>query len=389
VDEQKLLNRRIDAICELMAAEQEEQESESNNKPVNVSEWARRHQVPYQRLNARWNGRGSLFERPATNSRLSEEQQRALLQYCKLRELMGMPVPLKTLHSVAESILRRSLSSDEQENMAPLGDRWAKRFMAKHKLKKTKQKPIELARKEAHSPTSIRQWFAELERTLRKYNIRPQNLWNFDETGFRIGIGGSQWVITMDPKRRAWSPSDTSRKHVTAIEAVSATGEVIEPMLVIVGAVLQERWFEDLSLSDNTLFGVSDTSYVNDELALEWIKHFEQQTKPIDCNEYRLLVCDNYSSHVFLEFLEFAQEHQIIVIGLPSHTSHFLQPLDVVLFQPYKHYHKEAVLQATQTGCTNFTIMEFLAKILAFGRRRLRSTISAVVLGQLAYGLWM
>jgi hypothetical protein len=272
---------------------------------------------------------------------------------------MGLHLPLKMVDEVAQKILLRSLPTGT--DTIQLGPHWTERFMKRHNLKKVKQKPIELARKEAHTPSAIREWFEVLEKEMKKKVIKPYNLWNFDETGFRIGVGGNEWVITMDPKRRAWAPSHTSTKHVSVVEAVNAAGEVIEPMLVVTGVVLQERWFE--GLSDETLVGTSLSGYVNDELALEWIQHFERLTRPSNPNEWRLLLCDNYGSHTFFEFLEYAKQHRIVVIGLPPHSSHLLQPLDVVLFQPYKHYHRQAVSEATRTGCTDFNVMEFLCAL--------------------------
>jgi len=35
----------------------------------------------------------------------------------------------------------------------------------------------------------------------------------------------------------------------------------------------------------------------------------------------------------------------------------------VVVFQPYKHYHSEAIEAATRTGCTDFDKVEFLTAI--------------------------
>jgi len=40
-----------------------------------------------------------------------------------------------------------------------------------------------------------------------------------------------------------------------------------------------------------------------------------------------------------------------------------LQPLDVVVFQPLKHYHAEAVEAAIRMGCGDFDKVEFLDKI--------------------------
>jgi hypothetical protein len=47
----------------------------------------------------------------------------------------------------------------------------------------------------------------------------------------------------------------------------------------------------------------------------------------------RLLLVDGYSSHINIEFIVWADRHRIIIIILPLHTTHRLQPLDVDMFQ--------------------------------------------------------
>jgi hypothetical protein len=76
-----------------------------------------------------------------------------------------------------------------------------------------------------------------------------------------------------------------------------------------------------------------------------------------------LLLFDGFDSHCTQEFLEVLEENKVIAYRLPPHTSHFLQPLDVGCFQPYKHWHAQAVDHATRTGCTSFNKVEFLAAI--------------------------
>lgn len=111
------------------------------------------------------------------------------------------------------------------------------------------------------------------------------------------------------------------------------------------------------------LVAINDSGYLDDERALLFIQHFERLTRPQNPSDYWLLVCDNYGSHCFKEFIQFAEDHRIILFGLRPHSSHFMQPLDVVVFQPYKHYHRQAVIQATREGCEQFTIAEFMASI--------------------------
>jgi hypothetical protein len=117
---------------------------------------------------------------------------------------------------------------------------------------------------------------------------------------------------------------------------------------------------------------------MNDELMLEWIAHFEKHSQRSQRGTWRLLLLDGYGSHHTLEFIRYCDEHRIIPFGLPSHSTHFLQPLDVVVFQPYKHYHAEAVDRAARLGCDDYNKLEFFNDFEYFRRQALSTgTIKA------------
>lgn len=78
---------------------------------------------------------------------------------------------------------------------------------------------------------------------------------------------------------------------------------------------------------------------------------------------------DGYGSHDTYESLHYCEEHNIIPLTFPSHTTHLLQPLDVYVFQPLKHYHSKAVNQPISTGDESFSKMEFLAAFNQFRRQ--------------------
>lgn len=52
----------------------------------------------------------------------------------------------------------------------------------------------------------------------------------------------------------------------------------------------------------------------------------------------RLLICDGYESHVTLEFIIHCMFHNIVLLILPSHSSHITQPLDLGIFSPLKQH---------------------------------------------------
>jgi DDE superfamily endonuclease len=132
-------------------------------------------------------------------------------------------------------------------------------------------------------------------------------------------------------------------------------------MLIILGKRHLESWY--LDLDNNVLISVSDTSYMNDELLFEWIKHFHHYLRKTQVRAHRILTYDGCGSHITREILEFCEKKQIHMFYLPPHTSYILQPLNVVLFQPFKHYHGKAVDYVSRTGCSDFNKLEFLAVI--------------------------
>ena len=49
-----------------------------------------------------------------------------------------------------------------------------------------------------------------------------------------------------------------------------------------------------------------------------------------------MLVLDRHESHESIEFQEYCRSHNIITLGLPLHSSHLTQLLDVGYFSPLK-----------------------------------------------------
>jgi len=50
-----------------------------------------------------------------------------------------------------------------------------------------------------------------------------------------------------------------------------------------------------------------------------------------------ILLYDSHSSHTSIAFKETALRHNIFITRFPSYMTHVMQPLDVAVFQPYKH----------------------------------------------------
>jgi hypothetical protein len=82
---------------------------------------------------------------------------------------------------------------------------------------------------------------------------------------------------------------------------------------------------------------------------MKWLERdFEPNTRPQTPADYRLLILDRHNSHCTYPFIKFSAQHHIVIICLPSHTTHALQPCDVGVFGPLAHAWKSQVTQASK-----------------------------------------
>ena len=65
---------------------------------------------------------------------------------------------------------------------------------------------------------------------------------------------------------------------------------------------------------------------MNTVLGIEFIKFFDDATQDVAAEGPWLLHLDGHGSHMTLEFLLYAKDHNIIVLGYPPHCTHILQP---------------------------------------------------------------
>jgi hypothetical protein len=112
-------------------------------------------------------------------------------------------------------------------------------------------------------------------------------------------------------------------------------------------------------LEDKARVLVSESGYTNTELALEYLEHLILHI-PATAKKPKVLLMDQHGSHMDDNFIIKATDHHIHPYPFPGHLTHILQPLDVGVFQPYKHWHRKAVQHATRNLDIEYTVSSFL-----------------------------
>lgn len=266
---------------------------------------------------------------------LSPIQEDLLKRWILDLDLAGAPPSFAQVREFA------GLISQASGGHSSVGVNWIQRFLKRHPEVQSKVgKPIEYLRAENASPEALQTFFDLFLRVMTKFNISSANTWNFDEHGLGMGVCTNQRVLGQSATRRSYIKTPANRDWVTIIEACSAEGYSIDPLILFKGKDLQSTWFPENTPS-NWHFQCTDNAFTTNQIGLDWLrKIFLPQTA--NNNDIRLLLCDNHNSHITVAFMFECYSHNIQLLFMPPHSSHILQPLDVGVFSTLKHsYRKE------------------------------------------------
>ena len=107
----------------------------------------------------------------------------------------------------------------------------------------------------------------QLQNYIQKYYIKPQNIYNFDEKGFLLGICRSKKRIVLikhlQNKQTCGTNQDGSREFIFLLATICADGTALDPALIYQGDTydLQDTWLEDYDhSSEEAYFAVSKKS---------------------------------------------------------------------------------------------------------------------------------
>jgi hypothetical protein len=94
---------------------------------------------------------------------------------------------------------------------------------------------------------------------------------------------------------------------------------------------------------------------------------FDRRTKPKARTSWRLLILDGHGSHVTMDFIDYCHQNKILLLVYPPHSTHTLQPLDVVMFKPLSSAYStqiSAFMQRNQ-GLSSMSKRDFLQLFLS------------------------
>lgn len=222
------------------------------------------------------------------------------------------------------------------------GDQWYYNFMQRHpELSLRRPECTSIARACGFNRPQVQIFFDNLKIVREKHNIGLDNIYNVDETGIQTSTKRPPKVISVKGKKQVGAVASTERGQlVTAICCCSASGKFIPPCLIFPRKKRNPRYLE--GTPPGTVDFVSDNGWVNSEIFLDWMKFFVKSVRPT-AEQKCLLILDNHTSHRSLAVVEYASANNVVLLSVPPHCTHKLQPLDVSVYGPLGTYFERAI----------------------------------------------
>lgn len=242
----------------------------------------------------------------------------------------------------AEKLSLKYPKTWEKPSMAGLD--WMRGFMKRRKeLSIRKPQPTSLARATAFNKFNVASFFGKLKELMNKYHFAPQNIYNMDETGVTTVQVPDRVVARKGIKQVGKIVAAERGTLVTLAVSVSAVGNLVPPFFIF-----PRKKFKNVFIKGGPVGsgGSSNPSgWMNAPHFYDYLVFFKEHTRASIDNPI-LLILDNHESHLSIKGLDFCKDNGIIVLSLPPHCSHKLQPLDRSVFRPFK--------QLVNTQCDNW-----------------------------------
>jgi hypothetical protein len=328
-----------------------------NGRIKSIRAAAKLYEIPHTTLAGRANGTKARVDTRPNGRKLTQLEEDSLVEWIFSMDSRGAAPRPSTIQEMANILLAARGSTPP----LTVGVNWASTFVNRRDELRTRSSiRYDYQRALNEDPKSLRAWFATVQRVIDENGIQPEDIYNFDETGFAMGLISTQKVVTRAEyygRRRLLQPGN--REWVTAVEAICADGFSLPPCIIFKGKVAIAGWFDNLP--KDWRIEVSNNGWTTDEIGLRWLqKLFIPSTSSRVRGRFRLLILDGHGSHLTPQFDRICAENDIIPLCMPSHSSHLLQPLDVGCFAVLKRAYGRFISDLARRGYNHIDKFDFL-----------------------------
>ena len=216
-----------------------------------------------------------------------------------------------------------------------------------HRLSVRKPEILTKARKNSLTQETLDQFFDLVQSAFTESGVNlgedhASRIYNCDETGLSTDPISKKIFISKNSRDAYLETPCAGKSMYTVLFCISAAGRYLPPFVVYKSLNLYHSW--TIGGPPGTLYGCTPSGWMQDIVFENWflnsfVRHVAHNQKPV------FLFYDGHGSHLTYRTVKTAMEESIMIICLPPHSSHALQPLDVAVFKPLKEQWKDILQQ--------------------------------------------
>lgn len=187
---------------------------------------------------------------------------------------------------------------------------------------------------------NVQIFFNNLQRALSKHKFEVTQIYNCDETAVTTVQKPPKILATCGDKQVGKITSAERGTLVTMCNTICANGTYTPPMFVFPRHNFKPHMLN--GAPPGSKGAAHPTGWMTSQNFLKYVEHLTNYTRCSLENKI-ILILDNHESHCDFNVIKFCKENGVILLTLPPHCSHKLQPLDVSCYGPFKTYYNKAV----------------------------------------------
>ena len=307
-----------------------------------------------------------------SDQNLTHAEEKELVRWITRLTISGYPPRYETLRRLAEIIRERRIKTTDYGEVQvkvydKIGKEWVPRFLQRHsELASVRPRSIDAARIKDTSPERLQRWFDDLKKVLAEFNIKPENIYNMDESGFAIGEKeAGRCIINAQYSSKISSKAWASRMGHSGGMCLCRRKSLFLLSSFSKRKIYQHNGFQRVFMA---IGGLIATQKDGQAMSMGWTgskRCFDPETRDKADGEYRLLICDGHDSHITGDFIAHCMDNNILLMILPPHSSHLTQPLDVGVFGALKKQMATEIEPLMRTGVARIQKIEWLTAFVA------------------------
>lgn len=295
------------------------------NHSLGINEASKMYKIPKSTLKTKLRNNNNKKVPLGRRTVLSSENELEIVNHITKLQACGFTPNRKVVRSIAFKMaekLKIDHTFNKDNEMASY--EWVKSFLRRNKqLSIGKYEGISKNRYCCMSKT-VKDYSDLLEKTLvdNNLNTKPGHIFNMDESWLQLNYNPVDVIAV--PGYKCVSTVTSGRKgEISVVTCCNGEGNFIPPYCIFKGKNKKVEFTVGMPPGSAVVMSQND-AYMTSELFFDWLKNQFLPRKP---KGKVVLILDGSSSHCSsVGMLEYADNNDVILLGLPGHAIHFLQP---------------------------------------------------------------